>query len=729
MKTLSQRTRLIVLIIYLGFLFGISKLVFDTWLPPNSEKGMWFYAGLGSLILGYLLNNPHFAPPKDVFTYSVTALISIITLGVFQGGKHIGFDYFLWQAVITYSILVLGISIVAIISKDASGNLGKKVKEVSYLLSGRLGTPKVIFSILYLFTLVVFHRDVQREYLFIGLAWAIIIAIQPLETFADLFIRLGEIFRQKLAQQSKFGEIVGYQFPNILLIKHDDNESIQFGEPLFVHGDDGKFGVGISLDYIGYAEGRWLRAFRLLSNIRPDTVDKFKTLQEPGAYKFSSENPDDFVGQNEIWQKRKNLIGIVAPDSSAAKLRVDVAFTNTEIQEGRLIEVLSNDQPVLYQVITGLTKEEVIQQKNTRGYVRADAKKIGTWNKDEGRFQVAKWVPQPNSPIFLVDTVPVDPIKEAVGYFPGTDYPVKVEDVDKLVTHNTAILGILGIGKSFLAFELIERMIEKGVKVICLDITNQYAEKLNEFYDARHEKRRVKVLKNIGPKGKTRYRQNVEEGGSVQEFRSKFKKVISRFLDSKRKDRLVVYNPAEFDVWRQDSKLFNSTASMASLSPVEITRLITEVALEILQEKGITEDARCCIVFEEAHSLIPEWNAVINDGDKSATNGIAKAILQGRKYGLGCLVITQRTANVTKSVLNQCNSVFALRLFDSTGMDFLRNYIGDDYSSVLSTLEDRHAVFFGRASSCKDPVLIRLNDRDKFIKAFRHKKVEISQSE
>jgi DNA helicase HerA-like ATPase len=124
-------------------------------------------------------------------------------------------------------------------------------------------------------------------------------------------------------------------------------------------------------------------------------------------------------------------------------------------------------------------------------------------------------------------------------------------------------------------------------------------------------------------------------------------------------------------------------------------------------------------VFEEAHSLIPEWNAVASEGDKAATNGTAKAILQGRKYGLGCLVVTQRTANVTKSILNQCNTVFALRVFDDTGKEFLRNYVGDDYSSVLSSLEDRHAILYGRASSCQDPVLIRLNDRQDFVHAFR----------
>ena len=55
-------------------------------------------------------------------------------------------------------------------------------------------------------------------------------------------------------------------------------------------------------------------------------------------------------------------------------------------------------------------------------------------------------------------------------------------------------------------------------------------------------------------------------------------------------------------------------------------------------------------------------------------------------------------------------------------MEFLSNYIGEDYAGVLSTLEDRHAVVFGKASSCRDPVLIRLNDRSNFLSVYREKK-------
>jgi hypothetical protein len=249
-------------------------------------------------------------------------------------------------------------------------------------------------------------------------------------------------------------------------------------------------------------------------------------------------------------------------------------------------------------------------------------------------------------------------------------------------------------------------------------MTNQYAEALSPFLDATAAND-LETLRAVGPEGKENYQQNVEEGGSWQAFKVAVRTYLDKLLNTSSTRRLAILNPVEFDVWRQDSKMFSGRASMASLTPTEIARVITETALEILQSQGMTSKARCCLVFEEAHSLIPEWNAVASEGDKTATNGTAKAILQGRKYGLGCLVITQRTANVTKSILNQCNTVFALRVFDATGMEFLANYIGADYSGVLSTLQDREAVVFGRASSCTDPILLRLNDREDFLRVFR----------
>ncbi|MFZ2072298.1 MAG: hypothetical protein WAV10_01285, partial [Minisyncoccia bacterium] len=75
-------------------------------------------------------------------------------------------------------------------------------------------------------------------------------------------------------------------------------------------------------------------------------------------------------------------------------------------------------------------------------------------------------------------------------------------------------------------------------------------------------------------------------------------------------------------------------------------------------------------------------------------------------------VITQRTANVSKSILNQCNTIFALRVFDDTGKDFLANYIGREYSDTLATLEERHTIAIGKGLKLKQPVILQLNQKE-----------------
>ena len=47
------------------------------------------------------------------------------------------------------------------------------------------------------------------------------------------------------------------------------------------------------------------------------------------------------------------------------------------------------------------------------------------------------------------------------------------------------------------------------------------------------------------------------------------------------------------------------------------------------------------------------------------------------------MVVAQRTANVSKTVLTQCNSVIAFQQFDKTSTDFLTNYMGSEMAAAL----------------------------------------------
>ncbi|MEK6285646.1 MAG: DUF87 domain-containing protein [Acidobacteriota bacterium] len=721
--TPSQPIRLLILILYLAALFFASKVALGSWLPPSTEKGLWFYSGIAALLLGNLLVTPFYHKPADAISYAVAAGIGLLAVNLPSQHQYTSFDRSLWLTATCYIGVVLVASVLSIALKDSSRSSLKKSSESLRLVADAIGGPKAVFSAVFLFALVTFHRDVPREYLIIGLAWAVIVTIQPLEALSILLKRLWRLWRNGPAAQ-EVGEVVGHQIPSVVLIRQQIDSSVVFGDLVVVRGDSGEPGLAMILDQVGFAEGAWIRAFHLPipAPVR-DLIQRSSSVSDESkglATQIDLADSSRRQITDGAWTGKDRLVGLVTQDTDISRLRVELVRTDLDLEEGRLVEVNIGPNKVLYQIINGLTREEIVQQKNKRGYVRGEAKKIGRWRDELRRFEAVRWIPQPNAPVFLVEPESPDADRSAIGHFPGTSYPVSV-DVHSLVTHNAAILGILGAGKSFLALELVERMIDAGVKVICLDLTNQYAKELSPYYDADARRPAIEKLQAIGAAGKTLVNQNVEEGGSINTFSLAVRTVLKGFLKENEACRLLMFNPTEFEVWRQDSRPFKDNASMASLTPTEITRIFAESALEVLQAQGMTDVAKCCLVLEEAHSLIPEWNSVASEGDKVATNGTAKAILQGRKYGLGCLVVTQRTANVTKSILNQCNTVFALRVFDATGMDFLKNYVGEEYAGVLSTLEDRHAVAFGRASSCSNPVLIRLNDRKDFLSVFRGK--------
>ncbi len=313
----------------------------------------------------------------------------------------------------------------------------------------------------------------------------------------------------------------------------------------------------------------------------------------------------------------------------------------------------------------------------------------------------------------VTDDLLQDISNNSIGRLPGTGLRIPIKDYNSLVTHNTAILGILGIGKSRLTFEILKKTIENTeVKIICIDITNQYLAELPNYIDNQlitvdlSEADRKELKKN----NKDGDADNPQSWGNENEYKELLDKYITNFYKSDSK--ILILNPDWHNVSVAGSQ-FRITHKV-ELTIAQKTRIISERAFMYSYSLGETDEARFFLVYEEAHSLIPEWNSVANDGDKTAVNGTSKVILQGRKFGLGSLVVTQRTANISKSILNQCNTVFALRVFDDTGKQFLENYIGSDYSNTLPTLEERHAIAIGKALKLKQPIIIQLNDM-KFI--------------
>lgn len=721
---IRQSTRVLLLLIDILFLTIFSKLALGAWFPPVGNEGFWFYAALLSLLLGSRLVTPFYTKPVDAISYSVAALVAMFLVNdwsAWESGEKV-----LFAIVVAYCGLVGLAAFIQILIKDSTREWVQVLSANLRSAVDLLGSPKAVFSLVILFALYAFHRMSADQLLWIGIAWALTVAFSPLDTL----LTLGKKIRYQWLPgniPNIAGEIVAYQNPNIVLYRQCVGEEAGFGAPVIVNDQYSSSSVAITLDFVGRDKGILRRAVQIDAALPNEEVLTTLTGAPSGSVLTLSAGDIDCsdAQSRAIINDLDDLVGIVAPETSIERLYFEVA-KNDDLEEGRLVETFIGGKSVIYQVVDGLTKEEIVQQKNTHGYARAQAQKIGVWDDGNKRFELAKWLPMPNSPVFLKksEEMPEDP--DAIGHFPSTNYTVGISNVHELVTHNTAILGILGVGKSMLSIELVERMIAEGIKVICLDLTNQYQKELSEFYDEAYEAKCIEKIQKAGDADQDEWDENPAEGGSVSGFAEAIEADLREFLDDDNPRCLKIYNPAQLFATKQinEPRSFQSAgqwqrqAALWAVTPVEVTRIVSEAALALVQDQMV-DKARVCLVYEEAHSLVPEWNSVASDGDRTATNGTARAILQGRKYGLGCLLITQRTANVTKTILNQCNTVFAMRTFDETGKAFLSNYVGNDYASSLSAVPARHAVFFGKASTCENPVLIRLNDRENFTVAFR----------
>lgn len=137
--------------------------------------------------------------------------------------------------------------------------------------------------------------------------------------------------------------------------------------------------------------------------------------------------------------------------------------------------------------------------------------------------------------------------------------------------------------------------------------------------------------------------------------------------------------------------------------PQEAAELAIGVILRILFETvirtphdgpGIGRPRPVLIVLEEAHRYLGENAAKIA---QTAANRIAR---EGRKYGIGLLLVTQRPSELPDTALAQCGTLIALRLSNSADQAKVRHALPDSISGLaemLPSLRTGEAIVSGEA--------------------------------
>lgn len=117
------------------------------------------------------------------------------------------------------------------------------------------------------------------------------------------------------------------------------------------------------------------------------------------------------------------------------------------------------------------------------------------------------------------------------------------------------------------------------------------------------------------------------------------------------------------------------------------------------------------LLLEEAHNFVP---ARANTSAEIRSIATTKQIAQeGRKFGVGLILISQRPSRLDETTLSQCNSYIIMRLVNPADQNFVRKVIeslGEDEAKMLPDLDVGEAILSGQLINF--PVLVRIKEPD-----------------
>ncbi|MYH49025.1 MAG: DUF853 family protein [Gammaproteobacteria bacterium] len=100
------------------------------------------------------------------------------------------------------------------------------------------------------------------------------------------------------------------------------------------------------------------------------------------------------------------------------------------------------------------------------------------------------------------------------------------------------------------------------------------------------------------------------------------------------------------------------------------------------------------IVLEEAHAYLSAA------GNNAAATSVRRVVKEGRKYGLGAMIVSQRPSELDSGILSQCGTLFAMRLANSTDRSDVTAAASDNLQGLfdmLPSLRTGEAVVVGEA--------------------------------
>lgn len=302
-----------------------------------------------------------------------------------------------------------------------------------------------------------------------------------------------------------------------------------------------------------------------------------------------------------------------------------------------------------------------------------------------------------------------------IGRLDGKSIDVSL-DLKKLLTKHVAILAKSGAGKSYTVGVMVEEIIDKKVPILIIDPHGEYS----TFTSPNEEEKdnlagyglKPRGFKNIYIYGDTKLSNevrplkldsNLSAIEIMQLMPGKLSNTQTGILYSALKHLTNVNfvsvllelekeeNNAKWSIVNNLEYLNNLDFFSDSFTPYN--EMIQPGRCSIINLKGIPPDVQEIIVYkllkdlfemrkkekippfftviEEAHNYCPERSF----GETRCSKIIRTVASEGRKFGLGLCVISQRPARVDKSVLSQCTTQIIMKVTNPNDLKAISNSV------------------------------------------------------
>jgi hypothetical protein len=100
------------------------------------------------------------------------------------------------------------------------------------------------------------------------------------------------------------------------------------------------------------------------------------------------------------------------------------------------------------------------------------------------------------------------------------------------------------------------------------------------------------------------------------------------------------------------------------------------------------------LVFEEAHNYLSSSA----DGSKAARRTVERIAKEGRKYGVSCMIVSQRPSEISETILSQCNNYVVMRLVNPTDVQYISRLVPESFAgldTIIPLLRQGEGIIMG----------------------------------